>query len=225
MARRKIKEGIKEKKAEDEINRLRCNLRSDLRKWRAAQRIVMPTIAAFIDDSVCLLEDVENETLFLPSYFDAEQREEFELHDLARIEMRLREGEAGDAIIKLQTALRKIAEFDSTRYKRVGATSKHTRRQTEVNKAHDTKRKLSAKYSEARKAMLRLGLPESSKDFPPLNPEDLFRPTTSEPHEFGSGTKKVGWVIMFGMESVEEKDVSEWDKDGELILRLFISMV
>ena len=65
----------------------------------------MPTIASLLDDSDTI--EIETEPLFLPSSFTKEQREEFELHDLAEIEMKLRRGEASEAIMHLQKSLRK----------------------------------------------------------------------------------------------------------------------
>ena len=176
----------------------------------------MPTIVTLLDEADLILHNVEDEPLFLPSSFTAEQREDFDLQDLADIEMRLREGEASDAIVKLQTALRKVSELEGDKKKQVGSSNKNTRAKSALNKAHGVKRKLVTEYNAARKAMLSLGLQVDSKRFPQLRDQDTYRPGTIEPHEFNSGEKKTGWIWLFGVETRTTEEVTEWEKDGKL---------
>lgn len=217
MCRRKIKERIKEKEDIEEIDRLRNILRKEMRKWRAAQRIVMPSIAAYLDNPDLMLQDVEREPLYLPSSFTAEEREDLVLGDLAAIELRLREGEAADAVVKLQSAIGRIHLLEKDRGRRKGAVSKHTRAQSQLNNVHTVKRRLMTTYREARKAMISLGMSSASKEFPELTDKDTYRVRTLEPHEFTSGSKLTGWVCLFGRENMDKTKLDEWDKEGEFM--------
>lgn len=64
----------------------------------------MPEITRCIVDELCVLP--EKQCLLLPSDFTSKERDKYTLHHMAVTEMRLREGEANDAIRMLHMHVR-----------------------------------------------------------------------------------------------------------------------
>ena len=89
---------------EQDIQSERPHLQQQIRKWRRDQRDIMPQIG----DCVAAVApcEVEDECLFLPSDFAVGDHHGYNLEQLVVEEMKLREGQAHDALRDLCAAIK-----------------------------------------------------------------------------------------------------------------------
>ena len=190
----------------------RASLKRRILKWRKVQLSTMPSVANMITENEAMREDVENLDLLLPSSFPSEDREQLQLTSMARIEYRLREGEAHDALDNLRIALRFLAVMD---HKRKSGTTfgMRTRSRKEEIEAKANKAIWVSEYRSIRDILMTLGMDEDDTVLKVLTDEDCWRPDISAPNNFREGKKVPGWIWTINRRKGPDDD-DEWLKEG-----------
>ncbi|KLO06221.1 hypothetical protein SCHPADRAFT_946269 [Schizopora paradoxa] len=199
---------------DDELDRKRTQLNTKIDKWREEQRKWMPSVLQLVDTADEDPTEPETVCLHLPSDFPELQREELHLSTLASIEKSLREGQAHDVLEELRQQLKVNAMLQIDMEETVWGTRARNRSQKAINEARRLKQHWVSEYDAVRRALVSLGLEEES-DLKKLTDKDLYRNTTKEPHELGTGTKPDGWIWTIG-KGVGTKVDTKLDEDDRV---------
>ncbi|KAJ7458121.1 hypothetical protein FB451DRAFT_964523, partial [Mycena latifolia] len=145
----------------------------------------------------------EWERLFLPSDFTSSERTKLGLETLGAEELKLRQGEANDALRSLREHIQHSQALDNTRMLVIMLFMVRQRTLEQCKRSRMSKlgsRITSKKYRHARTAMIALGCnPQDPKfGFPELRDEDLYTKNVDEPHKLGDGGKVEGWIWRQG---------------------------
>lgn len=152
--------------------------------------------------------------ILLPSSFTSEERVKHGLQRLARLEYKIREADAYDALHALKLSLREIA-YQVSRFGKDGYGKRNNTRRVRAQKdAHQAKREHAAVYRCAHQALVCLGMHAPSSNLKELKEEDMYRPSVQDPHELGSGKKTAGWIWAVGHSGKEQND---WEQEGTRI--------
>jgi hypothetical protein len=121
--------------------------------------------------------DVEREKLYLPSDFPFSERSVLEVASLGGIEIKLREGEAFDSLLAIQTTVKTIVALRDQKNKNARGQAENTKSGTLIRNAEAHRDLHMQTYNFARSTLITLGFidaedPHSS--FPPLTLEDTF---------------------------------------------------
>ncbi|KAK7056512.1 hypothetical protein VNI00_003068 [Paramarasmius palmivorus] len=198
----------------------RMKLRSDIDNWRLQQKeLCHPGLVDLVASEKP--DYPEEVTLYLPLDLATEQREKFGMQKMAQTELRLRKGEANDALRKIRDNL----QDEKTLYEEKNRKSNHnfgvkeTTRSWEPIKAASGKvRQYRAKYDACRKAMLALGLSEKDQAFQPIRDKDVFMKNTLDYHALGEGSKTESWLWGAGdLASLSETERSEFAIDRDRV--------
>lgn len=202
--------------ADDNLGHKHLSLLEDLSVWREEQKKFMPSVQPCIE-SIGTDSRLETVCLMLPSDFTASQRAELNLVEAGRLEYLLREGDAHDMLRNLKLSIRALSFFSHRADKHTRTKGTKTRTGAKYKEARDSKALYTKEYRSTRLALISLGLPPNDPTLRPLEDKDTYRPSTIEPHEFGSGTKETGWIwtVSTGKSSISETD---WEKEGEFYL-------
>jgi hypothetical protein len=167
----------------------------------------------------------EQETLLLPSDLPSDLREKFGLSDLASAEMCLREGEAYDALQSLRSRIRycnALVQHKNAKKNAIHGQYLNTRAGNLIRNANRKSQDYAQKYRHARSAMIRLGLPSNSTQFPELTTDSMFMKDYSRPHVPGDGSKIEGWIWCVGLPAdMSDGERDEYAEDGIVTFILF----
>ncbi|KAI5115824.1 hypothetical protein M0805_007255 [Coniferiporia weirii] len=198
-----------------EVRSIHTSLECDLKKWRARQVILMPSIFNLLDE-VSPVDNVEDEDLRLPSSFSADEQESYGFIKIVQCEYKLWEGEAHDALQNLRVALRDLS-FQENRWCKYGLGKQGKTQAANGRKAADEeKRHWSGEYRTCRSALISLGMEEADHVLQPLTDEDTWHPSTLEPHKFGTGKRVDGWIWTMGRD-VLKVDAPNWEKEDDRV--------
>jgi hypothetical protein len=201
VLRQKIKQWHEHRLAhiEKEILNEENQLRLNIAKWRKIQVQLMPQLG----DSVAALppSDVHEEQLCIPSDFSESQRDQFKLSHLVDVEMKLREGEAQDALRDLRMTVRNINTLTFQKQTEVRGQEANLRSNDAINKFKAKCHLLVLKYNAARNAMIALGCSDTddSSDFPPLKESDATMKNSERPYQLGDGKRLGGPLLTAGI--------------------------
>lgn len=201
----------------------RRQLQSDIKKWRKQQTELTPGVLDYVSN----LQDSlpEHETLVLPSDLSSDLREKVGLSNLASNEMRLREGEAYDALQALRSQIRycnALIQHKNAKNNAVHGQYLSTRAGNLIRNADRKSQDYAQKYRHARAAMIRLGLPSNSTRFPELTRESTFMKDLSISHVLGDGSKTEGWIWCVGLPvDMSDAERNEYAEDGMVAFILF----
>lgn len=199
---------------EKEIQNDGNQLRLDLAKWRNFQTQLMPMLG----DVVTALppSEIHDEILFLPSDLTKAQRNEFQISHLEDVEIRLREGEAQDALRDLRMTVRNINTLTFQKRVEVRGQDAHTRANGVINRFKVKRHLLVMRYNSARSAMIALGCTNigDDDDFPPLSEADATMKHSEKPYQLGDGKRLGGPLFTAGV----GKRVVLPDEPGMMIL-------
>jgi len=167
----------------------------------------------------------EHETLLLPSDLPSYLREKFGLSNLASDEMCLREGEAYDALHSLRSQIRycnALVQHKNAKKNAVHGQYLSTRAGNLIRNANQKSQDYAQKYRHARAAMISLGLPSNSTQFPELTTDSMFMKDFSKPHVLGDGGKTEGWIWCVGLPAdMSDAERDEYAEDGIVTFILF----
>jgi hypothetical protein len=121
--------------------------------------------------------EVEHEKLYLPSDFSSEEREALDVAILGGEETKLREGEAFDSLLLIQTAVKTAVALRDQKNRHARGQAENTRSGVLIRNAEAQRDLYMQTYNHARTSMITLKYldPEDShSSFPPLTLEDTF---------------------------------------------------
>ncbi|KAJ7732066.1 hypothetical protein DFH07DRAFT_755417 [Mycena maculata] len=193
-------------------------LGADLKKWHQQQRHICPQVVPYVISEP--YKPPQWEKLFLPSDFTSSERIKLGLETLGAEELKLRQGEANDALRSLREHIQHsqaLRQHKNARSNAVHGQEKNTRA---VQKIKDVQTKIQSyvnKYRQARTAMIALGCnPQDPKfGFPELRDEDLYTKNVDQPHNLGDGGKVEGWIWRQGYHgNLSEAEQAEYVLDS-----------
>lgn len=180
-----------------DIDSRRKALSVEIGRWRKIQIRIIPEIEgrlANMDASV----EVEVETLYLPSDIDLADYEVYRLGDLGAVEIRLREGEANDAVINIcNTVMHSMLLLDSKKRHAQGVYQ-NLRSLKHINNAKGKRDIAATQYRHARQCLLRLTGAKSLPNFPELKPEDMQAKNAAASRNLGDGSNTDSWIWNYG---------------------------
>jgi hypothetical protein len=181
-----------------DIDNHRSKIADRLRKWRKDQQTIMPGVADYIlrDKS----DHIENEPLFLPSYFTADVRREINATELGEEEGQLREGAAFDALGDTRNAVKVRMTLNKDKAKSRRGVAQNTRMRRLVTNAEKERDLYIRRYNDHRRAMINLGVvDENDKDlaFPPLEVKDTLLKSTKGIRQLGDSRRVDGSIWAF----------------------------
>ena len=199
--REKIKQWREHKLAhiEKEIQNEENQLRLEIGKWRLIQLELMPQLGDTV--AALPLRDIHEEMLCLPSDFNDSRRTELKINHLEEVEMRLREGQAQDALRDLRITVRNLNTLTFQKQTEIRGQEANTRANDVINKFRTKRRLLVAKYNAARNAMIALGCTDTNEDddFPPLTESDAVMKHSERSYELGDGKRLGGPLFTAGV--------------------------
>jgi len=158
--------------------------------------------------------EVADERLFLPSDFKVDTHYQYGIERLTVEEMKLREGQAHDALRDLRAAIKYGRTLNQHRKDHVHKQGAVTRAKAIIFDAHAKKSFQADKYRAARVAMVALGRTDNT--FPELNDEDMYTKDTMAPHALGDGSKTEGWIWNVGpLGKMSDTEYEDWTKESK----------
>jgi hypothetical protein len=182
-----------------EIDSQRETLRSRLTAWRSNQRAIMPKAGdAVIRQPPC---EVECEKLYLPSEFPSSERDALEVAILAGEETKLREGEAFDSLLLIQTAVKTVVALRDQKNRHARGQGENTRSGTLIRGAEAQRDLHMQTYHFARSSMIALGFLDAGDfqpSFPPLTLQDTFMKSHQRKRGLGDSRQTDGVLWHMG---------------------------
>ncbi|KAK7444303.1 hypothetical protein VKT23_015315 [Stygiomarasmius scandens] len=198
-----------------EANRQQLSLRGSIDKWRSEQQQHCPTLMDLVLDQD--FAHPETEKLYLPSDFIEEERKTHGLQQLTDIELRLRKGEANDALRCLRSALRDRKTVLTAKNKPqnyVVGTQRNLRALDVVRQSQDKVAKQRDKYVACRKAMISLGLSDKDSMYPELKDEDMWNKNVVDFIELGESSIEDSWLWRSGdVGSMSKEEKTKYDEE------------
>jgi hypothetical protein len=207
--------------SEDALASARLKLRRDLNNWRKSQLDLYPRLRDELD--VVNLAEPEKERLLIPSDFNDAQRRSLGIHELARVEYSLREGQAYDALDKLRLTIQTWNFNVKFKIDNVRGQGPNTRAQQFLSTLSNDKVSAADKYRRVRTALLALGLSEDDKSLQPLLNTQLWCKNDNAPAALGDAKTEDPWYWMVGRPSgLSLAEEAEWQIEST---GLFISFL
>ncbi|KAG6848674.1 hypothetical protein H0H93_014968 [Arthromyces matolae] len=195
----------------EKISSERESLHTKIRRWRKHQVRAMPLLEALVVQSSedkakekCSvsgneeIEGVEKVKLFLPSDISPQHWTEYGLNAACEIELKLREGQANDAVagicnmVTYRMLLRDVKNRDAR------GVTKNTRARSYIKGVEDKQATWAKQYREARTRILKLRCLTTSDDLPILHDAHMQAKNVVDPHELGDGSKTDSWIWSYG---------------------------
>ncbi|KAF9020444.1 hypothetical protein BDZ89DRAFT_1072272, partial [Hymenopellis radicata] len=181
------------------VRRSRAALLGDIRRWRKEQ--------IQLDGNENDQTLVETEKLYLPSDFSPAERSQLGLVTLAEVELKLREGEANDAVVFLCEAITHAMMFRSVKEKHARGVSQNTRAAKFIRGVNDRRNAYADQYRRARKAVLALKAINESSDYPILTQEDMYAKNATD-----------GWIWRYGnLKGLNQEQRKEFVRETEQV--------
>ena len=145
--------------------------------------------------------EVESETLFLPSDLRPSQRDALDFAILGGEERKLREGEAFDSLLLIQTAVKTVVALRDRKSKHARGQAENTRSGILIRNAEAQRNLHMETYNFARSSMIALGFldtEDSFSSFPPLTLEDTFMKSRQRKRGLGDSHRTDGLLWHMG---------------------------
>jgi hypothetical protein len=186
------------KSLQNDIAKAREETYARILKWRELQATFMSAIHPMVlSQPSCAVED---EVLFLPSYFSETDRTNLGLLELAEDETKLREGQAVSAILGLRFLVKSITVLQDKR--KAGDTGQllNTRSRSRIHTVEGIRDRLLSIYNTSRNALVGLDRQSFSDRFPNLTLDDLERHSTMKKRQLNDTLRQDGaiWGIQTG---------------------------
>lgn len=149
---------------------------------------------------------VEREILYLPSDFNSTDRVKLGLQRLADLELRLREGEANDAVLALCDTIAHKMVLREVKKSNARGVTQNTRATKFIRGVEFKRAGHAAQYRKAREAVLELQNVKESANYPVLTEEDMYAKNAVNARELGDGSKTDGWIWRYGNLKGLDKD-------------------
>jgi hypothetical protein len=154
------------------------DLTKRMEKWKDLQALHMPRVK----DHVLAQNPtgVDDENLFLPSYFGNTDRVQLDLTELASEEAKLREGHVYECILQLRRVMKSLSVMQKLRRKNKNSQRESARLHRLRNSVELMRDRILEIYNSSRMALESHRVPGSDTEelFPPLSLDDLYRKST-----------------------------------------------
>jgi hypothetical protein len=169
-----------------------------LSKWRTLQAIHMPDISQLL--LATQPSEIEDEHLFLPSYFSEQDRIRYSLTHLAHEEMQLRQGQASECILQLRWIVKTLSVMHGQKIKNELGQKRNMRANYKLHSVELTRNRMLEVYNTSHHALRTLGYnPDDLNDqFPLLTLSDLYRKSTVMKRQRGDTYHSDGRLWMLG---------------------------
>jgi len=147
------------------------------------------------------VKEPEDQVLFLPSDFpNDETRDRLGIDRLGLMEMKLREGEAHDALRELRAIVKYINGLTYKKLTSIRNAGPNTRAKEMIDNAKKRRTASIEKYRASRTAMIELGSTKTGDDaeFPALAEADATMAHTERPHALGDGSRAMAMIWRAG---------------------------
>lgn len=176
----------------------RKSLTRDIRKWREQYLKVAPEVETVLENRDELPE-AEDDTLHLPSDFSQKERKDLGLIELGVIELKLREGEANEAVIGVCNALTHENLLAGFQKRNARGVRQNTRSHKIINHIKEKRHEHAAVYRHCRSKVLSLSnSPQGLDGYPVLLNEDMYQKNAAESRVLGDGKKTDSWIWSYG---------------------------
>ena len=129
--------------------------------------------------------------------------------------MSYRQVQADDALENLRLALKYKDTLTRNRTKFVYSNRNATRSKVLLDRVSDLVKSRAATYRVARAAMIALGLPEKSSQYPELLEEQVVLKVVAGEKKLGEGKYTGSWIWGNGSRGVmSDKEEDEWEEEG-----------
>ncbi|KAK0474520.1 hypothetical protein IW261DRAFT_1422824 [Armillaria novae-zelandiae] len=180
---------------DDDIKNMRKTLTSDIKKFRKWQ---IKSLSLLETVEFAPTDNAEDDILLLPSDFDINDHKTYKLEALVKMEYKLREGQANDAIAMLCTGIIHGMVLTDSRRKHSRGVTMNLRSMKYINTVAKKKNEYAASYCQARAALLRLSGVDDLPDFPILRKEDMFSKNAAGARALGDGAMTDSWIWTYG---------------------------
>ncbi|KAJ7131849.1 hypothetical protein C8R43DRAFT_956812 [Mycena crocata] len=181
-----------------EVVSRRTKLRERLtHTWRGDQKTVMPVVLSFVSSQPAC--PIEKERLYLPSDFTLEERQQLDLGRAAQHEMQLREGQAYDAILRVQSITKTLSAMYSSQVKQDRQQKQNTKSTTRREDTELRRDMQIDRYNAARAAMiaLRSGEDDPADIFPVMTVGDTYMKSTMDGRQIGASRNRDGAAMAW----------------------------
>ncbi|KAG1907619.1 uncharacterized protein F5891DRAFT_1124520 [Suillus fuscotomentosus] len=161
-----------------ELNQHRITLQQQLAHFRIIQRVYMVGIEGWIEDQdMNSSEEVEDESLWLPSTLPPSNRDLLCTNNIAHIEAELHKGQCRDSLDKLRRQLHTKSHFVKHRNLDLRGQQANTRTNSSLARLNTKINAAAEKYRVAWSALLELvGISELDREFQSLEAKDIMAP-------------------------------------------------
>lgn len=187
------------------LNDSRQDLRKDIGHWRARYHQFFPQVPPHPP-----ADNPEDETLELPSSYNANRLESFGLGTLANLEFTIRLGHAYDAIDDIRTSIHIYNTSSREKRTQLSGQRSGTRAWSILNSIKNDTRECAKRYHLSYSALLTLGLPGDS-ELKPIREEDLWGRDMALMTKQGESKRKEPWYWVIG----KPRDISNGDWELE----------
>ncbi|KAJ6447374.1 hypothetical protein C8R45DRAFT_948565 [Mycena sanguinolenta] len=160
-------------------------LGADTKKWHQQQQHICPQVIPFVFSEPD--KSPEWEKLFLPSDFTSSEQTKLGLETLGAEELKLRQGEANNALRSLREHLQHSQALRQHKKAQNNAVFGQAKNTQGVQKIRDVQTRIQ-NYVKKRPKF----------GFPELRDEDLYTKNVNQPHNLGDGGKVEGWIWRQG---------------------------
>ncbi|KAF8326718.1 hypothetical protein F5887DRAFT_925190 [Amanita rubescens] len=172
----------------------RARLEKKIVEWKSGFYAQFPHLDHTTIDSL----PPEREPLVLPSSLNAHIRQAFNLQALINAKLKLRKGQAYDALVNLRLALRIWNAHYGFKIREVRGQDQNTRAQNVLKNRREDVDIAAATYRRARVALVNLGIPEDDDIFRPLLDTELYMKNTNKPAKLGDNRREDPWFWYTG---------------------------
>ncbi|KAK6980805.1 CxC2 domain-containing protein [Favolaschia claudopus] len=226
-----------------EISLRSSKLRVRIDKWRKIQQQLCPMVGDKIAGQAVSAPLVHEEMLYLPSDFPSEvEQRTLHLSNLAKEEIRWREGQAFDALRAIQNVVKTISALRGQKIKNDRQQKQNTRAGDNIAEAIKLRDQHMVSYEAARQSLISLNAvamvlveelqPEASSS---NKQEEAVNPTIgtqmpkrkSGPHKTRSKPVKIasasddrpeGWLWQLGkLTKMTDAEMDEWSSEGDRV--------
>ena len=160
-------------------------------------------------------QEPEDICLYLPSDFTPSEHQEFQLNDIACVELELQKGEANDAIYNLCIQINFKLGLESQKRQHTKFTKDITQAAKIIQDAENEKISIATVYQSMWDAIIALG-GDDVEQYPPLTAKDLAAKSVWAGTDYGKGKQTDSWVFANSQILTGDSiSLQEWDLDSE----------
>ncbi|KAJ7588670.1 hypothetical protein C8J56DRAFT_1077886, partial [Mycena floridula] len=184
-----------------EVEKQRANIQVRLLKLRRDQKEVMPTVGDAVLEASRFSHLPEDENLCLPSDFDHDSRISLGLDNMAKVEVKFREGQAFDSIRVIQSLSKALSVLQADKKKQESGQIPNMRSGDKIRDLEYRQHLAIDDYNVARGYLIKLhvlSVTDMNSSFPKLTIQDTYRKPVMEKRSMGDSRRSDGALYHMG---------------------------